>query len=93
MSDCNLLVEAQPAVPPDKIQTVAPDKNLTRGDSDVSVKRVKVFPFGRPPTGGPKEGGSGTRRRDSPAPIPPCAPGTKVQEGMVVYSSVWCKVL
>ena len=85
MSDCNLLVEAQPAVPPDKI--------LTRHGSDVSVKRVKVLPIGRPPTGGPKEGGSGTRRRDSPAPIPPCAPGTKVQQGMVVYSSVWCKVL
>ena len=85
MSDCNFPVDAEPAVPPDKI--------LTPRGSDVSVKRVKVLPFGRPPTGGPKEGGSGTRRRDSPAPIPPCAPGTKVQQGMVVYSSVWCKVL
>ena len=85
MSDCNFPVDAEPAVPPD---------NTRRGsESDVSVKRVKVLPFGRPPTGGPKEGGSGTRRRDSPAPIPPCAPGTKVQQGMVVYSSVWCKVL
>ncbi len=85
MSDCNFPVDAEPAV--------APGKNLTRGGSDVSVRRVKVLPFGRPPTGGPKEGGSGTRSPGSPAPIPLCAPGKNVQQGMVVYSSVWCKVL
>ena len=85
-SNCNLLVEGQPAVPP--------DKNLTRTGSEVSVTRCKVLPFGHPPTGGPKEGGTGSRRRDSPAPIPLCAPGNKPgEEGTVVYSSVWCKVL
>jgi len=85
VSDCNFLVDAEPAVPP--------GKHLTRGGSDVSVRRVKVLAFGHPPTGGPKERGSGTRRPGSPAPIPLCAPGKKVQQGMVVYSSVWCKVL
>ena len=84
MSYSNLLVEAQPAV--------TPDKNLTRTGSEVSVRRTKVLPIGHPPTGEPKEGGS--RRRSRRAPIPSSSPRNEpVQGGMVVYSSVWYKVL
>jgi hypothetical protein len=86
VSYSNLLVEAQPAV--------TPDKNLTRTGSEVSVRRTKVLPIGHPPTGEPKEGGSGSRRRSRRAPIPSSSPRNEpVQGGMVVYSSVWYKVL
>ena len=87
MSYCNLLVEAQPAV--------TPAKNLTRTGSEVSVRRTKVLPIGHPPTGEPKEGGSGSRRRSRRAPIPSSSSprNEPVQGGMVVYSSVWYKVL